>query len=66
MFNIENFINNLFLFFKKTKLAPDKRSNMSSDIVVESSYKGVHLELPVTKQIFHDLVNSFKLNQVNF
>lgn len=35
-----------------------------AEIVVENSYKGVHLELPITKQAFHDLVNSFKLNQV--
>lgn len=57
-------INVINRIFEHDPEAIEKRAKMA-EIVVENSYKGVHLELPITKQAFHDLVNSFKLNQVN-
>lgn len=35
------------------------------EILVEPSYNGVEVKFPITKQNFHDLVNSFKLHKVN-
>ncbi len=35
-----------------------------AEIHVESSYDGLELKFPITKQNFHDLVNSFKLHKV--
>lgn len=34
-----------------------------TEIHVESSYQGVEIKFPITKQNFHDLVNSFKLHK---
>jgi serine/threonine-protein phosphatase with EF-hand domain len=38
----------------------DARKKSRHEIVVESSYKGVEIKTPVTKQMFHDLINAYK------
>jgi serine/threonine-protein phosphatase with EF-hand domain len=40
----------------------DSKKN-KQEITVEPSYKGVEIKMPVTKQIFHDLINSYKENK---
>jgi hypothetical protein len=35
-------------------------------IVIESTYEGLEIKLPIVKQTFHDLVNNFKLRKVYF
>ncbi len=36
----------------------------SKEIFVEPSYTGVSIKLPIQKQNFYDLINSFKLHKV--
>ncbi|CAF0704316.1 unnamed protein product [Brachionus calyciflorus] len=39
----------------------NKRKN--TEINIESSYKGMHINLPITKNIFYDLIENFKQNK---
>ena len=33
-------------------------------ITIEPNYSGIHIHLPITKQTFHDLINSYKDRKV--
>jgi hypothetical protein len=50
-----------FLAGSKTKIA---KEISASQIKIESSYTGLHLEFPITKDQFYNLVDSFKMNKV--
>ena len=37
--------------------------NKHKEIIVEPSYKGIEVKMPITKQTFHDLINAYKENK---
>jgi hypothetical protein len=50
------------IFFSKQKGKMSKPIKVQ-DIPVESSYRGLELKFPITKQNFHDLINFIKENK---